>query len=380
MTTVLAEVALPGLIRSQQAAYLSHPALLDACFQSVIVHPDVQAAGAGGLLLPVGVRRLRCYHPTRNAHYCLTRVTASRGGECEADLEVLDQSGTVLMTVEGLRLSAGGSEQERADRLLNERLLTIEWELRDLPDVAKTGAGAWLLLNTSDAADPLAAGLTDALTAEGASCTTVSWPLGAERLVDAGPLRTHLGGGTLTEGGLKGVVVVTGTPEGNPLEPFAHRGRDYVTQLVGLARRAGRTSRRAATALRAHQRRCQRAGRGPGEPGAGRAAWSDAGDRLRAPAPGRHPDRRGRRERGQAGGAAAAQRFGGRRDRLAQRRLVHRPAAAGTVAPRRTEDHRRRTRPRWHAAADPQPRRRGVVGVRRVRPGCRRGLGRSRSR
>ena len=189
VATVLAEVALPGLIRSQQAAYLSHPALLDACFQSVIVHPDVQAAGAGGLLLPVGVRRLRCYHPTRNAHYCLTRVTASRGGECEADLEVLDQSGTVLMTVEGLRLSAGGSEQERADRLLNERLLTIEWELRDLPDVSKTGAGAWLLLNTSDAADPLATGLTDALTAEGASCTTVSWPLGAERLVDAGPLR-----------------------------------------------------------------------------------------------------------------------------------------------------------------------------------------------
>jgi polyketide synthase 3/4 len=236
VATVLAEVALPGLIRSQQAAYLSHPALLDACFQSVIVHPDVQAAGAGGLLLPVGVRRLRCYHPTRNAHYCLTRVTASRGGECEADLEVLDQSGTVLMTVEGLRLSAGGSEQERADRLLNERLLTIEWEPRDLPDVAKTGAGAWLLLNTSDAADPLATGLTDALTAEGASCTTVSWPLGAERLVDAGPLRSQLGGGTLTEGGLKGVVVVTGTPEGNPLEPFAHRGRDYVTQLVGLAR------------------------------------------------------------------------------------------------------------------------------------------------
>ena len=39
VTTVLAEVALPGAIRSQQSAYLSHPALLDACFQSVIVPP-----------------------------------------------------------------------------------------------------------------------------------------------------------------------------------------------------------------------------------------------------------------------------------------------------------------------------------------------------
>ena len=47
VTTVLAEVALPGLIRSQQSAYATHPALLDACFQSVVVHPDVQSAGGG---------------------------------------------------------------------------------------------------------------------------------------------------------------------------------------------------------------------------------------------------------------------------------------------------------------------------------------------
>ena len=46
--TVLAEVALPGAIRSQQAAYGVHPALLDACFQSVEAHPDVQAVGEDG--------------------------------------------------------------------------------------------------------------------------------------------------------------------------------------------------------------------------------------------------------------------------------------------------------------------------------------------
>ena len=45
--TVLAEVALPRQIRSQQAAYGVHPALLDACFQSVEAHPDVQALGEG---------------------------------------------------------------------------------------------------------------------------------------------------------------------------------------------------------------------------------------------------------------------------------------------------------------------------------------------
>ena len=102
--------------------------------------------------MPVGVRRLRNYHSTRNAHYCLTRVTASRVGECEVDLEVLDQSGTVLLTVEGLRMAAGVSEHEHADRVLNERLLTIEWEPRELPDVGPDEPGSWLLLRASDAA------------------------------------------------------------------------------------------------------------------------------------------------------------------------------------------------------------------------------------
>ena len=74
--TVLAEVGLPGPIRSQQAAYGVHPALLDACFQSVAAHPRIADVGNGGLLLPLGVRRLRGYGPARNARYCYTRVTA----------------------------------------------------------------------------------------------------------------------------------------------------------------------------------------------------------------------------------------------------------------------------------------------------------------
>jgi polyketide synthase 5 len=59
--TVLAEVALPGQIRSQQSAYGVHPTLLDACFQSVEAHPDVQALGGDVLVLPLGIRRLRAF-------------------------------------------------------------------------------------------------------------------------------------------------------------------------------------------------------------------------------------------------------------------------------------------------------------------------------
>jgi polyketide synthase 3/4 len=236
ITTVLAEVALPPTIRSQQSSYGAHPALLDACFQSVIVHPEAQRAGAGGLLLPVGVRRLRSYHSMRNAHYCLTRVKAARAGECEVNLEVLDQSGTVLASVEGLRLAGGVSEQERDDRTLNERLLTIEWDRRELPHVPDAAhgpaaePGSWLLLSACDVSDPLTVHLSDALHG-----TTVQLPLGP---LDTGRLRTLLvGSGVKGLAGLAGVVVVTASPDGGVGgDERLRRGRDYVSHVATIAR------------------------------------------------------------------------------------------------------------------------------------------------
>jgi len=224
--SVLAEVALPGLIRSQQASYATHPALLDACFQSVVVHPDVQSAGGGGLLLPVGVRRLRCHHPTRNAHYCLTRVTSSRAGECEADLDVLDESGTVLLTIEGLRLAGASSESEHADRMLNERLLTIEWEPAELPDASQSEPGSWLVLGAPAGLSPLAQQLAEALNTDGSQCTTA----------EIGSLAAHLAAGDDRLKGLRGVVVVTDAPGEAFDESGARRGCDYVAHVADVAR------------------------------------------------------------------------------------------------------------------------------------------------
>ncbi|MDM4138901.1 MULTISPECIES: type I polyketide synthase [Mycobacterium] len=237
ITTVLAEVTLPGAIRSQQSAYAAHPALLDACFQSVVVSPEVHKAGAG-LLLPVGVRRLRTYHSTRHAQYCLARVTSSRPGECEADLDVLDQSGTVLLTVEGLRLAGGASESEHAQRLLNERLLTIDWEPREAPEATQTEPGSWVLLGASDGHDPFAARLAEALNSDGGQCVSIADPVGSP---NTARLRALLSGGgqPVSNGhaplkGLTGVVVVAGAAEGAVGE--AHAGRDHVSHLAAVAR------------------------------------------------------------------------------------------------------------------------------------------------
>ena len=234
--TVLAEIGLPGTIRSQQAAYVVHPALLDACFQAVAAHPTVQGAGAGRLLLPLGVDRLGCYGAVRNARYCYTRMTRVDAAEIEADLDILDEHGTVLLTVRGLRMGTGISDDRRGERVRADRLLTIEWRHQELPANTPADAGAWLLIGTSDAADLTANTLADALKLNGAQCTTMCWSPGADRLANAKRLGELLGAGVNTR-----LVVITPPENGNPEEQCAHRGRDCVNHLVRVVRELSET-------------------------------------------------------------------------------------------------------------------------------------------
>ena len=209
--SVLAEVALPPSIRSQLNSYGIHPALLDACFQAVAAHPDVQAALSGGLMLPLGVRRLRAFGSARNACYCYIRETNTSPAGIEADLDVLDEQGTVLLAVQGLLLGAGASEQGNRNRVLNERLLTIEWQSRKLPETDQTDSGPWLLISTTTGADAAASALTDALTQREAQCATVSWPVQGDHEAAAAALQAQLGAG-----GPTGVVVLAGPRRQRP--------------------------------------------------------------------------------------------------------------------------------------------------------------------
>ncbi len=225
--TVLAEIGLPGSIRSQQD-YHVHPALLDACFQSVAAHPDVQGVGGGGLLLPLGVRRLRAYRPTRNARYCYVRVTKADLAAAEADLDVLDEQGTVLLTVRGLQMGTGVAAGSDRDRVLAERLLTIEWRQQAPPEIDQADAGAWLLINTTDNGNLLATGLSDALKVHNAEITTMWWPQHVDHAASAGQLGLELNG-------VSRVVVLTGPPVGDTAEESLVRGREQVRHLVRIA-------------------------------------------------------------------------------------------------------------------------------------------------
>jgi polyketide synthase 5 len=228
--TLLAEIALPRQMRSQQAAYGVHPALLDACFQSVMAHHDAQPPSGPVLALPVGISRVRAYGDLRSARYCYTRVTKADIAGVEANLEVLDEDGTILLAVECLQLGSGESEEERKERVMGERLLTIEWSEDQLPELPLAVGGNWLLI-TTEAADMMAAELTDGLKTLGARTTTMCWPPHAEVTACAAEL-----GGHLRAGGFDGVVVLAGPRSGHAGGQFTPLGRDYVQNLVLITR------------------------------------------------------------------------------------------------------------------------------------------------
>ena len=148
----------------------------------------------------------------------------------EADLDVLDEHGAVLLAVQGLRLGTGASENGHKDRVLAKRLLTIEWRQRELPEVEHADAGTWLLINTATA-DVVATSLTDALKSHGAHCTTMCWPPHADHTSNTEQLGNHL-----RAGGFTGVVILTGPKNGDADDQSPLLGRESVQHLVRITR------------------------------------------------------------------------------------------------------------------------------------------------
>ena len=224
--SVVAEVELPRAVRSQQGSFGVHPALLDACFQAVLAHPAIKDASQVGLLLPLSVGRLRRYASMRGTRYCHVRIVSASESAVEVDLDLLDETGAVLLAVQGLRMAAGGSG---ADQLMAERLLTVEWQQQTLPAVPERTVGSWLLINTAET-DLLESRLTDALKSLGAQSTTLNWPEQADHFANTEQLSAAV------RSGLEGVVIVCPPPAGEPDEQGLLQGREQVRHVVRMIR------------------------------------------------------------------------------------------------------------------------------------------------
>ena len=154
--------ALPGL----------HPALLDACFQSVAACAP-GALDDGALPLPVGADRVwtRVGGPGLRAGWCHVRLVRAEPDLVVADLTVLDEDGEVTWHAAGFRarITAGGRPPQAG------RLYEVHWRQAEAPQAA-AGPGGWLILTGPQDSGGLGAALAERLTRAGDRCLLGSDP------------------------------------------------------------------------------------------------------------------------------------------------------------------------------------------------------------
>jgi hypothetical protein len=87
----------------------------------------------GRMLLPLSVDRLRIHAPCGNAAHCVIRLVSIDALKVEADIDVLDANGLLLVSVRGLVMGSSAVGQSADAAALNARLLDVTWAPWDIP-------------------------------------------------------------------------------------------------------------------------------------------------------------------------------------------------------------------------------------------------------
>ncbi|WP_027501588.1 type I polyketide synthase [Rhodococcus sp. UNC363MFTsu5.1] len=209
--TVFAELSLPAPVRSDTNSYSMHPVLMDGCLQTLASHPALIRDA-----FPVGMGALRVHRDPHRARYCLARLRHLDDQLAIGDIALLDEDGTVVADVTGVRLAT-------TDRRLAERLLTVGWDRADFPQ-PDAASGPWLVLTEADATpEPFVDEIASALGADTARLT-----LGD---AGAGELETQLSAQRP-----QGLVVVCPAPTATANHDAMERAERRVKRLIDLVR------------------------------------------------------------------------------------------------------------------------------------------------
>ena len=126
---ILAEVLVPRDLHEHLSDYRLHPAVLDACFQTMLAAFPTWTNGQvtkGEIFVPVKIDRIRFHAPPPPRMFAYTRVTNFGAGELKVDLQIVDESGGSLVEVRGLTARQTGYRGQR----LNNTLYEYQWKLK----------------------------------------------------------------------------------------------------------------------------------------------------------------------------------------------------------------------------------------------------------
>ncbi len=139
----LGRVGVAEPIVGQPEHYLAHPALFDACLQVISAALPRDAALSRGPFLPVHVDRIRLRSPFRGPVWTHVQMRFAAGRAIVADLRIVDDSGRVLMEIDGFRCQAVTRQTSQSSASLEDWLYANTWQASPRPGAA-IGKGAAL--------------------------------------------------------------------------------------------------------------------------------------------------------------------------------------------------------------------------------------------
>ena len=131
--SAFAVTSLPKDVIEEQHKYILHPAVGDGCLQAMtgIVPLEEDGSYCPDLYLPVGMRRLTRFAAiTENVNYLVRRISKSEDvgqEQIEADIFILDTSGSVLAALEGVKIQKVSSGQREISNNTEDWLYRVCW-------------------------------------------------------------------------------------------------------------------------------------------------------------------------------------------------------------------------------------------------------------
>ncbi|GAA4003461.1 type I polyketide synthase [Allokutzneria multivorans] len=146
----LARIVVPRLLRRALDGYLFHPAVLDACFQSGILHPtaDKPLELLPHTYLPTSIANVRVHGDLSKAAWCHTIAHKHDVNGLSVDIRVLGASGELL--AEYLRLE--GKVLRHDSSGIEDHLYHLAWEVDRESDGAGTAVASAITLAPSELA------------------------------------------------------------------------------------------------------------------------------------------------------------------------------------------------------------------------------------
>lgn len=144
----LGRVVLPAGLEAEK--YQIHPGLLDACFQVLPHALPGEFAGERRLFLPVQVERVRFFARPGEVVWSHARLVRYGGRTLLGNIDILDEAGRLLISVDGYRcqaMSSSGAEKDSADDWCYE----FQWKPtaaandRSVKEERRENPAAWLL-------------------------------------------------------------------------------------------------------------------------------------------------------------------------------------------------------------------------------------------